>query len=112
MTSANVLDQLRQSQLLSSATDAVIRKVAEIVEPASLKAGETLFNKGDVGNAMYIITQGRVRVHDSDLTLTHLGASSVFGEMAALAEREVRSASITADLDTSLLRLRREALRR
>lgn len=109
-TSSDILEQLRQSQLLSSASGSVVKKVAQIVESTSLRAGETLFNKGEVGNAMYIITKGRVRVHDSDLTLNHLGASAVVGEMAALAEQEVRSASITADQDTSLLRLRRDAL--
>lgn len=105
-----MLGELRQSQLLRSAPDVVVVKVAKIVKTTYIRAGETLFEKGECGNAMYIISEGRVRVHDSDLTLSYLGPGNVFGEMAALAENEVRSASITADEDTTLLRLEREAL--
>lgn len=110
MNSADKLEQLRQSQLLQSAPDSVVRKVADIVETTSIKAGETLFNKGESGTAMYIITEGRVRVHDSDLTLCYLESSNIFGEMAALADDEVRSASITAEENSTLLQLEREAL--
>ena len=96
--------------MLQSAPDSVVSKVADIVETTSIKAGETLFEKGESGTAMYIIIEGRVRVHDSDLTLCCLESGNVFGEMAALAEDEVRSASITAEEDTTLLRLERESL--
>ncbi len=110
MISVDILEQLRQSRLLKSAPKSVVSKVAEIVETTSINAGQTLFEKGERGTAMYIITQGRVRVHDTDLVLCHLGSNDVFGEMAALAEHEVRSASITAVEDTTLLRLERDAL--
>lgn len=110
MPSVNIFEQLRRSTLLGSAPDSVVRKVAEIVVTTSVEAGETVFEKGERGSAMYIIANGRVRVHDSDLTLCHLSKGSVFGEMAALADDEVRSASVTGDEGATLLRLDREAL--
>lgn len=110
MKSAEKMERLRHSELLRSAPDRVIEEVAKIVETTEIKAGETLFEKGERGTAMFVIAEGRVRVHDADLTLCSLGSSSVFGEMAALAEQEVRSASITAEQDSTLLRLEREAL--
>ncbi|MDH3695451.1 MAG: cyclic nucleotide-binding domain-containing protein, partial [Gammaproteobacteria bacterium] len=110
MAPVNVIQDLRQSTLFESAPASVVNKLAEIVVTTYIKAGETLFEKGEKGNAMYIISDGQVRVHDGDLELTHLGKGHVFGEMAALATDEVRSASITADEDTTLLRLDREAL--
>jgi len=110
MTSINVVQDLRQSTLLESAPESVVNKLAEIAVTTYIKAGETLFEKGEKGNAMYIISDGQVRVHDGDLKLVHLDKGHVFGEMAALATDEVRSASITAVEDTTLLRLDREDL--
>jgi CRP-like cAMP-binding protein len=62
-----------------------------------------LFEKDELGTAMYIIVDGRVQVHDGELVLTHLGTGQVFGEMAALDVGEVRSASITAVEKTRLI---------
>lgn len=55
---------------------------------------------------MYFITDGRVRVHDGEIVLAHLGAGDVFGEMAVL-DAEVRSASITTETATDVLVLER-----
>jgi sigma-B regulation protein RsbU (phosphoserine phosphatase) len=110
MTPEKIFQDLRQSTFLESAPESVVSKLAEIVVTTSIKAGETLFEKGDQGSAMYVISSGQVRAHDGDLELSLLGKGRVFGEMATLAEDEVRSASITAEEDTTLLRLDREAL--
>ena len=110
MTFDKIFQDLRQSTLLESAPESVVNKFAEIVVTTSIKAGKTLFEKGDQGSAMYVISNGQVRAHDGDLELSILGKGRVFGEMATLAVDEVRSASITATEDTTLLRLDREAL--
>ena len=85
----------------------VLADVATILEEVELKAGETLFEKGDLGNSMYIIVSGTVRVHDGAHTLDELGERQVFGEMALL-DPEPRVASVTAMEDTQLFRLLRE----
>jgi len=110
MTPDKIIQALRQSALFESAPESVVEKLAGIVVTTSIKAGENLFEKGDCGSAMYIISDGQVSAHDGDLDLSLLGKGQVFGEMAALAEDEVRSASITACEDTILMRLDREAL--
>ena len=58
---------------------------------------------------MYIIAEGRVRVHDGERTLNELGKWAVFGEMAVL-DPEPRMASVTALTDMHLFRLDREPL--
>ncbi|MEJ2176789.1 MAG: SpoIIE family protein phosphatase [Gammaproteobacteria bacterium] len=110
MTVDTIYQDLRLGLLLESTPESVVNKLAEIVEIVSIKTGETLFEKGDQGSAMYIISTGEVRAHDGDLELSLLGKGRVFGEMATLAANEVRSASITAEKDCTLLRLEREAL--
>jgi CRP-like cAMP-binding protein len=62
-----------------------------------------------MGSALYVMIDGRVRVHDADHTLRELGPRDIFGEMAAL-DPEPRSASVTATEPTRLFRLEQEGL--
>ena len=66
--------------------------------------GESIFKEGDPGDSMYIIVDGRVRVHTADRFLNHLGESDVFGEMALL-DPAPRVATVTAEEPTRLFRL-------
>jgi CRP-like cAMP-binding protein len=97
---------LRTVNLFAETPDSILDEVAHLLEEVVCPAEATLFEQGDYGDAMYIIVQGRVRVHSGGRTLTVLEAGSVFGEMAAL-DPEPRSASITALADLRLLRLER-----
>jgi CRP-like cAMP-binding protein len=53
---------------------------------------------------MYVIVDGKVRVHDGERLLNYLGERDVFGEMALL-DPEPRSASVTAVESARLFRL-------
>lgn len=92
--------------LFAETPDDILDEVARLLEEVVCPAEETLFQQGDYGDAMYIIIEGRVRVHSGGRTLTILEKGSVFGEMAAL-DPEPRSASITALENLRLLRLER-----
>ncbi len=75
----------------------------------SFEAGQSVFNRGDAGTAIYVIESGGARVHDGDLVLNMLGEGDVFGEIAGLGGT-VRTASVTADEDLAVLRVESEAL--
>lgn len=66
--------------------------------------GQVIFEKGDPGDALYVILGGAVSIHDGGRELGRLEQGGMFGEMA-LATGEPRSASATAVESTSLLRL-------
>lgn len=95
---------LRKVSIFSETPDDVLADVAHLLDEVSIRAGERIFQKGDMGTCMYIIVEGRVRVHDGEMLLNYLEQGSVFGEMAAL-DPEPRSASVTAEEDTRLFRL-------
>lgn len=78
--------------------------LADQLTEIKLRSGQTIFKKGDEGDAMYIIRQGSVRVHDGNHVHSRLKAGQVFGEFA-LFDKESRSASITAEEPTFLLEL-------
>lgn len=97
---------LRTVNLFAETSEEILNEVARLLEEVVCPAGETLFVQGDYGDAMYIIIEGRVRVHSGGRTLTILEKGGVFGEMAAL-DPEPRSASVTALDNLRLLRLER-----
>ena len=86
-----------------------LEKLAEEIDQVDYKAGETIFNEHDHGDALYVVEEGSVRiwVTDEDLnevTLAELQPGQFFGELAVL-DRGERSSSATAITDTHLHRL-------
>ena len=103
------LNVLRSAAIFAGTPDAVLAEIGAALDELHFPAGARIFSKGDLGDCLYIIAEGQVRVHDGARTLNTLHHGEVFGEMAAL-DPEVRSASITALTDTRLLRLDRGTL--
>jgi sigma-B regulation protein RsbU (phosphoserine phosphatase) len=100
---------LRNTRMFSKASEAALDVVTRALEMIEVKEGEVVFSKGDAGTYMYIVKVGQVRVHDGDVFYNFINEGDIFGEMATLDE-EVRSASISAEVDSVLLRLNKEAL--
>ncbi|MEX2327259.1 MAG: cyclic nucleotide-binding domain-containing protein, partial [Pseudomonadales bacterium] len=89
--------------------EAQLVDLATIAESVEYDAGELILRQGDLGNSMYIVANGKVRVFESDKELGVLGSRAVFGELAAL-DPEPRAASVQAVEDCTLLRLDGESL--
>jgi len=91
-----------------------LKRIAALCHTQHLTSGETLFQKGDEGNALFGIRRGQIRIETgaSDgtrLTLNFQGAGDLFGEIAVLDGR-TRSADAVAAETTELFVLRREDL--
>ncbi len=74
----------------------------------SFSKGELIFPEGDLGNEMFIIQAGKVRIFKNidgfDQTLTVLEKGDFFGEMSIL-EGMPRSASAEAEEDCDLIKI-------
>src|SRR2546429_6999453 len=86
-----------------------LEHLAEEIDQVNYKAGETIFNEHDRGDALYILEEGAVRiwVYDEDVkevTLAQLKPGDFFGELAVL-DRGERSRSAPAVTDIHLHRL-------
>jgi len=99
---------LKGIPMFTSSSEDVLADIATVLEEVEFSTGQHIFEKGDVGDSMYIILEGRVRVFDSDRTIVYLGERDIFGELALL-DPEPRFASIEAAEPTRLLRLDRDA---
>jgi hypothetical protein len=95
---------LKSVGMFSQTPDNVLADVADLLEELDVSENETIFEKGDSGDSMYVILDGKVRVHDGERLLNYLGERDVFGEMALL-DPEPRLASVTAVEATRLFRL-------
>jgi uncharacterized membrane protein len=89
-------------------------RLAEAVDLRRLSAGETLFQSGEPGEAMYVVKSGEVELYIKDTTgqkivLTIAGPGEVFGELALL-DRGARTATAVVLTDTELLELDRDDL--
>ncbi len=81
-----------------------LRRVAEMLTGTEVASGETIFKKGDPGDALYIVRRGAVSIKDGTIELSLAKTGDFFGELALL-DNESRSADAIAAEDTSLARL-------
>lgn len=98
---------LKSLSIFEETPEPLLVEVASILEEIETEVGETLFEKGDTGNCLYIIYKGEVRIHSNEHTLATLKENEFFGELSLL-DTEARSASATTGSDTLLLKLDQE----
>ena len=84
-----------------------VSHVAQIAEEIEYGSEQTIFDEGDVGDSMFIIVDGAVRIHKGDKELAVLSKGKFVGEMALL-DQEPRSASVTSTKETTLLEINGE----
>lgn len=87
--------------------DYVLASLAAIVAELNVPAGETFITEGDIGDCMYVVVDGDVRVHSRGQTIIGLGPGNSVGELAVL-DPEPRAASVTAVTPTFLFRIDKE----
>jgi len=84
-----------------------VSHVAQIAEEIEYGSEQPIFEEGDVGDSMFIIVDGAVRIHKGDKELAVLSKGKFVGEMALL-DQEPRSASVTSTEETTLLEINGE----
>ena len=102
---------LKNVPLFSTMPPDTLAWVAEAADETSCPSGETIFKKDSVGDSMYVIADGSVRIHDGDKNLATLPQGAFFGELSIL-DGETRSASASAETDCLLLVIRQNSFRR
>jgi hypothetical protein len=78
--------------------------LARVAVPESFAEGETVFSEGDVGDALFVIVQGRIAIVRQGEPIAEIGPGESFGEMALL-DTGPRSATARALEETETLRI-------
>jgi predicted acylesterase/phospholipase RssA/CRP-like cAMP-binding protein len=105
-----------ESELLRGLDDATREQVMAELQVVTLRGGQLLFHQGEIGDCLYIVAHGRLRVtrEREDGTpefVGEAGRGETVGEMALLSN-EPRSATIRAARDSELYRLSASAFNR
>jgi CRP-like cAMP-binding protein len=102
---------LGMNPLFSGLGAEAIGSLARLCQARRLPAGQTLFVKGDPGDALYGVRRGQIRIEvgtsgGEHLTIEVFGAGDLFGEIAVLDGRP-RTADAIAQEDAELFVLPR-----
>ena len=81
--------------------------ISAITEEVQFKANVDIYHEGDVPDAIYMIVEGKVRLHRNGEEVRVAGDKEIFGAWA-LFDDEPRLATATTVEETSLLRISRE----
>jgi CRP/FNR family transcriptional regulator, cyclic AMP receptor protein len=96
---------LKSLDIFAQVPEKDLMPIATLLEEVILPKGTDLFLAGDEGDAMYIILEGKIRIHAQGNTFAELGDKSHFGELSLL-DSDTRSANATSIENTRLFRLR------
>ncbi len=106
------ISMLRDVELFSSLSDHALTEIASRTATAEYKPAERIFEEGDVGDAMYLILRGEVRISKDipgvgEEALAFLQDGAYFGEMSLVGEESHRSASAIASSPVKVAKLGR-----
>lgn len=98
---------LKTVSIFTESPESLLRTIAENLVEMEVSEGDHIVLKGEMGDAMYIIVDGRVKVHDGDYIFSVLNKGDVFGKYYLLDKKE-RSATVTALSHTFLYQFSQE----
>jgi CRP-like cAMP-binding protein len=94
---------LKQTELFQSVPDDLLETIDEYLSEVRLSAGDTLFDEGDIGDAVYVIRDGVILLRSEGVHLLARRRGECVGEFA-LIDDGPRSATAAAESDAVLYR--------
>lgn len=102
-------ENLQKTPLFSALDEEAALALQKSMVPQSIKRGNTLFQEGDAGDRLYVVTEGKIKLsHASgdgrESVLMVLGPGDMFGELS-LFDPGPRTATAVAVTDSQVLGL-------
>ena len=98
---------LKSLSIFKDTPEHILADLAPLMQEEEFDQNTLIFKEGDLGDCMYIIHQGNVKIHKGDTVLAILHEKEVFGELSLL-DAEARSASATTDSPCILFSINQE----
>lgn len=93
---------LRKIPSYQKCPDDMLKQLRELASPISILSNAAIINRGEAGNALFIILSGTVEVvNGMGQVLTQLSAGMIFGETAVMMNT-TRTQSVVATTDCTL----------
>ena len=110
-----ILPVLKQIPLFSNLDENLHKEIIEHIVLMYYPSNYTIFNKGDKGEALYIVKSGGVSVYEEvnddiakDPEIARIGSGGFFGEMALISEAP-RNASVKTLNESEIFILRKNS---
>jgi CRP/FNR family cyclic AMP-dependent transcriptional regulator len=100
-TPAKVQDFMRAVPLFAGLLPSELDRVALVMNPIHVSAGDVVCAEGEPGHEFYVIADGEAEIERGGHTVAKLGPGDHFGELAVL-DRGPRSATVRALTDARL----------
>lgn len=106
------IHQLQQIPLFHEVAPSDLQALLTLMPRQTFSAGELILEGRSLGDKMYIVLSGQVRIFieeeedDYRLTIALIGAGQVFGELSLL-DQAPRAASVIAETEAEMLLLHR-----
>ncbi len=104
-----------QSRFVPEATTAQLAEIAAGAELTRYKAGDVVFQEGEVGDSLHLVRVGSLTISRNiggkDVVLTYVAAGNYVGEMALMGESR-RSATARAAIATETIKLDGDVFKR
>ena len=98
---------LKSLAIFSDSPETILSELAPLMQEVEVGVGTAIFKEGDIGDCMFVIYKGQVKIHKGSTTLAVLSEKEVFGELSLL-DSETRSASATANTDCFVFKIDQE----
>ncbi len=104
----NIIERLKTISIFSDIKDnsLILEKISSIIKTENYKTGESIIIEGEVGDKMYILNKGSVKIEKKTLykdsfvvDILYDNMNVFFGEIA-LMDNDLRSATVVALTDT------------
>ena len=104
---AEIVELLGRVPVFSTLERDDLGRIAQLAVPRSFEPGQIVFREGDASDTCYVVRSGRARAirehaDGRTITLATFGPGDIFGELAMF-EDELRSATVEAVQDTSVV---------
>jgi CRP/FNR family transcriptional regulator, cyclic AMP receptor protein len=108
------IEVVRNATLFAGLDNEATSALVKFMKPRSLRRGTVLFNEGDPGDELYIVSSGKIKVgrespDGRENLLSVIGPGEIIGELT-LFDPGARSTTATAVSQTELLSLKHEDL--
>lgn len=98
---------LQNIDVFSEVPTEQLAALATIAEEVTVLKGDVIYREDEYSDALYLVLDGRVRLHQADREIAIAAVREAFGSWA-LFDEDVRLVTATAGEDSQLLRLYRD----
>jgi CRP-like cAMP-binding protein len=103
----NIPDFLVTVPFFSEVSKSSLKHLCVGIKEEIYRKNETIFKKNDIGDSMYVIVEGSIKVHENNYIFSTMYRGDCFGEYA-LIDNQARSAAVSTIEETKVLKIDRK----